>query len=257
MEKAVFRYFIQIRYLGTAYHGWQVQPNALTVQETIDERLSVLLQTEIRSVGCGRTDAGVHAHDFFLHIDLDFLLSKQACAEMVYKLNRFLPADIAVNDMFLVKPGIHSRFSAISRKYIYSISTSKNPFGIHTSWHYSYDLDVQKLQEAAARLMQYTDFAAFSKKDTDIIGTNCTLMESGWSETEHGLIYTVKANRFLRNMVRALVGTQLKIGKGLIKPEDLDTIVESRDRCRAGESVPAQGLSLVEVRYPDDIRADF
>lgn len=257
LNPTVFRYFVQISYLGTAYHGWQIQPNALTVQEAMDERLSLLLHTDIRSVGCGRTDAGVHAHDFFLHFDLDHSLTRTECEDLVYKLNRFLPADISVKTLFPVKEEVHARFSALSRTYTYTISTRKNPFGMQTSWHYSYALDLDSLRAAAAQLLEYTDFAAFSKKDTDIVGTHCTLMVSDWTETEHGLIYTVKANRFLRNMVRALVGTQLKIGKGLLSLDGLRAVVESRDRCKAGESVPAQGLSLVQVIYPEHIRADF
>ncbi len=257
MEVPFYRYFIRIQYKGKNYHGWQVQPNAVSVQQVLDRCLGILLRTEIRSTGCGRTDAGVHAHDFYLHFDVPVLFGEQECRDLAFKLDKFLPDDIAVLDLFRVKPNVHARFSAISRMYTYSVSRTKNPFNTEVSWHYTYDLDLQKMQKAAERLLDFRDFAAFSKKDNDSFGTECTLMVSQWDVRDQELVYTVKANRFLRNMVRALVGTQLQIGKGILTLDDLDRIVESRDRSEAGESVPAHGLSLIEVRYPDDIRADF
>lgn len=257
MEDNIHRYFIRIRYKGSSYHGWQLQPNALSVQEVIDSSLSRLLRREIRSVGCGRTDAGVHANNFYLHFNFPGLFTIADCANLLYKLNRFLPDDISVLDIFRVKSDVHARYSAVSRTYNYIISRLKNPFNSTTSWYYPVTLDLELMQKSASRLMEYHDFAAFSKKDSDIIGTECQIMLSKWDVEEDLWIYTVKANRFLRNMVRALIGTQIKIGKGLLDIEDLDTIVESRNRCRAGESVPARGLSLLEVTYPDDIRVNF
>jgi len=247
------RYFLQLSYKGTAYHGWQIQPNATTVQQLINERLGRLLKSDVMLAGCGRTDTGVHARDFYAHFDYPEAWSQEELAKLAWKLDRFLPQDIAIQRIFPVRDDAHARFSAVSRKYRYIISTHKDPFMDHYAWHFSVPLDLAAMNDAAAVLMEYHDFACFSKVDNDSLTSDCTLMEAYWEKHSQQLEFNIKANRFLRNMVRAIVGTLINIGRGRYDVSRLREIIESGDRCQAGESAPAHGLYLMEVEYPDSI----
>lgn len=248
------RYFLHFSFLGTHYHGWQIQPNAVTVQSVMEEALTRLLRQKIILTGCGRTDAGVHARMFFAHFETETFINPEECLMIVHKLNGYLPTDIVVYSLRIVEPDIHARFSAILRTYQYKIITRKDPFLQGLAWYYPFgQLDISKMNAAAGKLMQYNDFASFSKKDTDIVGSICTMTFSGWEQLDHQLIYTVTANRFLRNMVRAIVGTLVEIGRGKWDEKKLKSILDSRDRCMAGESVPACGLYLTEVKYPEGV----
>ncbi|MCX6272338.1 MAG: tRNA pseudouridine(38-40) synthase TruA [Bacteroidetes bacterium] len=252
------RYFIRISYRGTNYHGWQIQPNAITVQAIVGEALTRILRQSISTTGCGRTDTGVHASMFYFHFDLEEKLAENEANKLCHRLNAYLPTDISVYSIRIVTPEAHARFSALARTYQYMITTRKDPFLEGYAWHYHFaPLDIVKLNQGASIILEYNDFACFSKKDTDIVGTQCVLMQSFWLEKNDLLIYTVKANRFLRNMVRAIVGTLVEIGRSKWDKEKLRHILESRDRCQAGESVPACGLYLTEVTYPSEIFQDF
>ncbi len=241
------RYFIKLAYNGSNYHGWQIQENAHTVQAEINEKLSLLLGKAVNVVGCGRTDTGVHAHEFFAHFEVNEL--NLDMIDLRYKLDRFLPMDIAINDVFAVALDMHARFSAISRTYRYYINHVKDPFREGLSYYYHGSLDIDKMNEAAIYLLQYNDFTSFSKLHTQTNNNNCEIMEAGWEQKDNVLIFTIKADRFLRNMVRAIVGTFLEIGKGKPEPEEMKSIIEARDRSKAGYSVPAEGLFLENVEY--------
>lgn len=245
------RYFLQISYNGTNYHGWQVQPNAISVQEVIENALSTILREKIAVVGAGRTDTGVHASFYMLHFDSENEMLQNE--NLVYRLNRFLPDDIAIQNLCQVKPDTHARYSATSRTYKYYISTRKNPFSLNTSYLLTQPLDVPKMNELATVLFEYTDFTSFSKLHTDVKTNNCKVMLAEWTEENDNLIFVIKADRFLRNMVRAIVGTLLEAGKGKLTKEELRKIIEQKDRGEAGTSVPAHGLFLVNVEYPEDI----
>jgi tRNA pseudouridine38-40 synthase len=245
------RYFIQLSYKGTNYHGWQIQPNAVSVQEVMEKALSTILREEISVVGAGRTDTGVHASFFVLHFDSEKSNFDQI--NLVYKLNRFLPPDIAVSKIFRVNREAHARFSAISRTYKYYISSEKNPFRIDTSYHYAVSLDVQKMNEAASILFDYEDFTSFSRLHTDVKTNNCKICHAEWSREGDQLIFTIKADRFLRNMVRAVVGTLLEVGRGKLSVKEFRQIIEMKDRGAAGASAPAEGLFLSHIEYPKEI----
>ena len=252
------RYFIHFSYLGTAFHGWQIQPNAVTVQAVMEEALSRLLRQKICVWGCGRTDAGVHARMFYAHFELDRLFSESEALDFVHKLNAYLSNDIMVFELRPVFKDVHARFSAISRTYQYKIITHKDPFLTGQAWYYHYGkLELSRMNDAASILLDYSDFACFSKKDTDILGTHCRMLASSWQQDDHLFIFTVTANRFLRNMVRAIVGTLVEIGRGRWDNNDLKNIFASGDRCKAGESVPACGLYLTDVKYPEGIYQDW
>lgn len=243
------RYFLKLTYRGTAYHGWQIQENAHTVQAEMNEKISVLCGEPVNVTGCGRTDTGVHARNFYLHFDLQQPLAFTP-QDFVFKLNRFLPEDIAAYGVWEVPPEIHARFDANSRTYRYYISRQKNPFVQDMALIFMGKLDVKAMQQAARYLLDYEDFTSFSKLHTQTTSNLCRLAEAGWEQREQTLVFTITADRFLRNMVRAIVGTLLEIGKGKLKPEDMKTIIEAKDRSKAGFSAPAQGLFLEEVRYP-------
>ncbi len=243
------RYFLKLTYRGTAYHGWQIQENAHTVQAEMNEKISVLCGEPVDVTGCGRTDTGVHARNFYLHFDLQQPLTFTP-QDFVFRLNRFLPEDIAVYGAWEVPPERHARFDAISRTYCYYISRQKDPFVQDTALIFTGNLDVDAMQQTAGYLLDYEDFTSFSKLHTQTTTNLCRLAEARWEQREQMLIFTITANRFLRNMVRAIVGTLLEIGKGKLKPEDMKTIIEAEDRCKAGYSAPAKGLFLEEVRYP-------
>lgn len=245
------RYFIQLSYNGSAYHGWQIQPNAVTVQETIQDALSKLLNTNISITGAGRTDTGVHAFQMFAHFDVDETLDTE---NLTFKLNSFLPKDIAIQSIFQVNADAHSRFHAIKRSYDYKISLKKNVFLFDYTHYVHQKLDVDKMNEAANILLEYTNFQCFSKSNTDVKTYNCKIEQAQWKQEGNLLIFTICADRFLRNMVRAIVGTLLNIGLSKIAVSDMHKILASKDRSKAGFSVPSKGLYLTEVLYPDNIK---
>ncbi|MDP2722326.1 MAG: tRNA pseudouridine(38-40) synthase TruA [Bacteroidales bacterium] len=242
------RYFIKLAYNGSRYHGWQLQENAHTVQAEINQKLSLLLQEVINVVGCGRTDTGVHAHAFFAHFDTENTLKH--LVDLTYKLNRFLPEDIVIFFIKLVPNDLHSRFSAVSRTYRYYISLKKDPFTKGLSFPYYGSLDFASMQKASDILLKYNDFTSFSKLHTQTQTNLCKVTRASWQSMDNQLIFTITADRFLRNMVRAIVGTLVEIGKGKVKPDDMKTIIEAKNRGSAGFSVPAEGLFLDEVVYP-------
>ncbi|MBN2615002.1 MAG: tRNA pseudouridine(38-40) synthase TruA [Bacteroidales bacterium] len=243
------RYFVHLAYNGTAYHGWQIQPNAVTVQEVLNEKISLLTGEKVNLVGCGRTDTGVHARMFFAHFDLEKPLQIKP-EEFVHKLNGFHLKDIAVYHLWPVPEDYHSRFSAVSRTYKYYISRVRDPFGRDQSWEYTGTLDVAAMQKAAEYLFDFTDFTSFSKLHTQTATNSCTISEARWEQNENQLVFTITANRFLRNMVRAIVGTLVEIGQGKLSPEEMNRIILSKDRGEAGFSVPANGLFLERITYP-------
>ena len=245
------RYFIQLSYNGSSYHGWQIQPNAVTVQETIQDALSKLLNTNISITGAGRTDTGVHAFQMFAHFDVDETLDTE---NLTFKLNSFLPKDIAIQSIFQVNADAHTRFHAIKRSYDYKISLKKNVFLFDYTHYVHQKLDVDKMNEAANILLEYTNFQCFSKSNTDVKTYNCKIEQAQWKQEGNLLIFTICADRFLRNMVRAIVGTLLNIGLSKIAVSDMHKILASKDRSKAGFSVPSKGLYLTEVLYPDNIK---
>lgn len=243
------RYFLQISYKGTNYHGWQIQPNAISVQEVVEKTLSTVLRETIEVVGAGRTDTGVHASFFVLHFDMEKDIREPE--NLLYKLNSLLPYDIACQKIWLVEPDLHARFSAVSRTYKYYISTQKNPFKTDTSFKYLLALNIDQMNEAARILAEYEDFTSFSRLHTDVKTNNCKILWAQWEVVNTQLIFTIKADRFLRNMVRAIVGTLLEVGKGKLSLSDFRKIIEAKDRGVAGASAPAKGLFLVNVEYPE------
>lgn len=247
------RYFIELSYNGKNYHGWQIQPNAISVQEVLEEALSTILRVKTSVVGAGRTDAGVHASQIFAHFDVDAVLDAN---EMVYKLNSILPKSIAVRNVFRVPDDAHARFHATKRSYQYKIITHKDPF-LHEYTHLiKQPLAVDKMNEAAKILLDYTNFKCFSKVKTEVNTFNCDITFAEWTYDNEQLVFSISADRFLRNMVRAIVGTLLHVGLGKIEVNTIHDIIKSEDRGEAGVSVPAQGLYLTEVCYPDTIIYD-
>ena len=240
------RYFITFSYDGTSYHGWQIQPHSISVQEELHKALSTLLRQPIEVVGAGRTDTGVHARKMVAHFDF----SEIDCEQVVYKLNKILPKDIAVQRIEQVDGDMHARFSAKSRTYHYFVHLDKNPFNRAYSWQVYGQLDFGLMNKAANVLMEYEDFTSFSKSNTDTKTNNCTITYARWDRAEDGKWrFTITANRFLRNMVRAIVGTLVDVGRGKISIEQMRHIIEAKDRCQAGDSVPGNALFLVDVMY--------
>ncbi len=248
------RYFLQLSYKGTAYHGWQVQENTPhTIQQVLNEKLSMVLNEPIQVTGCGRTDTGVHAKDYYAHFDTtktDLIANHD---KWIYKLNSVLPSDIAVYQLIEVGPEASTRFDAISRTYEYWISRQKNPFMIDAANFISSPLNLDAMNNAAKILLDYTDFSCFSKSNTQTFTNNCKITEAYWKEEDNCIVFTITADRFLRNMVRAIVGTLLEIGEGKTKIEDLKSIIESKNRSNAGASVPACGLYLTKIKYPTQL----
>jgi tRNA pseudouridine38-40 synthase len=240
------RYFIKLAYKGTKYFGWQFQPDAISVQETLNKALSTLLKTTIDIVGAGRTDSGVHAKEMFAHFDYETEIDTK---KLVYKLNSFLPKDIAVFDVLKVHDDAHARFDAKKRTYEYHIHTKKNAFESDDSWFYSLPLNVEKMNKACKILFEYIDFECFSKTHTDVNTFNCTIFEANWKQNGDKLVFTISADRFLRNMVRAIVGTMINIGSEKVSLDDFRQIIESKNRSKAGFSVPAHGLYLTQIKY--------
>jgi tRNA pseudouridine38-40 synthase len=249
-----YRYFLKFAYNGTDFHGWQQQPNARTVQEEMQNALSVICRIPVKLTGAGRTDTGVHARCFYAHFDSVVLLDNSDLQSLISRLNRFLPSSIVLMDAFRVKPDIHARFSALSRTYRYYISRQKDPFNLDFSWIYTANLDTASMKLSAKIVMEYTDFTCFSKSRTQTMTNDCSIYESYFEEEGSMLIYHVRANRFLRNMVRAIVGTLIEVGKGNLDNSRFRAIIENGTRSDAGMSVPACGLFLEDIEYQRDIR---
>jgi len=242
------RYFIHLAYNGSRYHGYQIQPHSASVQQTLEECMSLKLGQAVSITGCGRTDTGVHARNYCAHFDMD---NEIADAEtFVSQLNAFLPEDIVVYRIWPVAPEAHARFDALSRTYHYYITRTKNPFHTQDAYYLYGDLDIGKMQQAANLLFEYEDFTSFSKVHTQVKTNNCKIMEACWLEQDGLLVFRIKADRFLRNMVRAIVGTLLEVGKGRMTLEEFRAVIERKDRCEAGTSVPAHALFLEEIEYP-------
>jgi len=246
------RYLLKLAYNGSRYHGWQIQDNAHSVQAEISDKLSVLLKGDISLVGCGRTDTGVHAKEFYAHFDFADL--EWNFMDLIYKLNSFLPSDIVIYDLISVDDSFNSRFSALSRTYKYYISTVKDPFSEKVSYFFNGDLNIDDMNAACKYLLHYTDFTSFSKLHTQTATNDCKIETAYFKETNDNLVFTITADRFLRNMVRAIMGTLLEIGKGRLSIEDMPKIIEAKDRGKAGFSVPAHGLFLEVVKYPDNFQ---
>lgn len=246
------RYFIYLSYDGTAYHGWQVQPNAVSVQQRMNEALRTLLRGRCSDVtGAGRTDAGVHAHMMVAHFDAEEAVD---CAWLTEKMNRLLPYDIVVNKIVRVKAEAHARFDARSRTYHYWVYTRKNPFNRHYATRITFPLDFEKMNEAAAYLLEVKDFTSFSKLHTDVKTNICRVTHAEWTRIGEDLWqFEITADRFLRNMVRAVVGTLIEVGRGRLSLEAFKQVIAEKDRCAAGDSMPGNALSLVGIMYDDDI----
>lgn len=242
------RYFVYMAYDGTNYHGWQIQPNGISVQECLMKALSTLLQCEVDVTGAGRTDAGVHAKLMVAHFDSEKTLDESF---MVEKLNRLLPQDIVVYRLCAVHPDAHARFDATSRKYQYYVTTTKQPFYRQYRCRLFQTPNFELMNEAAKTLFEYTDFTSFSKLHTDVKTNNCRIMHAEWTQVdEETWVFTIQADRFLRNMVRAVVGTLLEVGRGKMTIDEFRKVIEQKDRCKAGTSVPGNALFLVDVTYP-------
>ena len=245
------RYFLYFSYKGTHYHGWQRQPNGVSVQQVLEEALSTVLRTDIAVVGAGRTDAGVHAKCMVAHFEVESL--NFTPEDLIKKLNSLLPYDVSVSALRCVAPEAHARFSALSRRYEYWTTASKDPFVKDLMVRVPASLDYERMNQAAALLLHYTDFTSFSKLHTDVKTNNCKIYHAEWVPKGDYWCFVIEADRFLRTMVRAIVGTLWMVGKGVISIDDFCRIIEQKDRCAAGTSAPAEGLYLVNVRYPDDI----
>jgi len=248
------RYFIIISFKGTSYCGWQLQPNTVTVQKVLDEALSTIMRENISTTGAGRTDSGVHASFFCAHFDsAKSDLDKRE--NLIHRLNRYLPSDIAINNIRKVVTSAHARYSAISRTYRYFISRNKDPFYEGTSWLIAggIRIDIDSMNRACNILMQHSDFTSFSRLHSNAKTNICKIYSAEWVESGNMLVFTIRADRFLRNMVRAIVGTMIDVGTEKISLDDFQKIILSKDRCKAGKSAPAKGLFLTEIEYPDDI----
>jgi len=245
------RYFTKLSFRGTRYHGWQIQPNARTVQQVLNEDLSLLLGEKIQVTGCGRTDTGVHARVFYAHLDTSRKGIKDL--DFLFRINQKLPSDIAIQQIRQVEKNAHARFDALSRTYEYHIQRKKAVFNTDLA-HYLYgELDFTSMQDSSDILKDYTDFTSFIKVDTETKTNNCKNQQASWEFTDDTMVFTIKADRFLRNMVRAIVGTLLDVGFRRTDPDGFRQIIESRNRSDAGTSAPARGLFLTDVQYPDEI----
>jgi tRNA pseudouridine38-40 synthase len=246
------RYFIFISYKGTSYHGWQLQPNSVTVQKIVDEALTVILNENISTTGAGRTDAGVHATLFCAHFD-SIAPDLTTIRNLVFRLNRYLPSDISVNSIKKVVPDANARYSAISRTYKYYISRIKDPFFDNSSWLLHGKINVALMNKACGILFHHSDFTSFSRLHSGAKSNICKIFNARWDESENRLVLTIKADRFLRNMVRAIVGTMVELGFEKMDIKKFEEIIIAKDRSRAGKSAPAKGLFLSDIEYPEDI----
>ena len=266
------RYFIHLAYNGMNYNGWQTQPGLPTVQQTLEGALTTLLRAKIAVVGCGRTDTGVHASDFYAHFDAEGAVD---CGQLVFKLNNLLPPDIAIFDIFPVADNAHARFDATARTYQYHVSDRRLPFRQGQYCRIYYRPDLERMNEAARVLMEYEDFTSFAKLHTQVKTNICHLSDARWDFvpitqlpapqvcdqrgansaliTDYEWVFTIRSNRFLRNMVRSVTGTLLDVGRGKLSIEGLREIIEKKDRCAAGVSMPAAGLFLTKVEYPNHL----
>lgn len=238
-------------YDGTNYHGWQIQPNGNSVQAELMKALSIFMRREVEVIGAGRTDAGVHARLMVAHFDSE---TKMNCDSVTDKLNRLLPHDISVYNVVPVKEEAHTRFDATYRTYKYYVTTEKNPFNRKYSWRLFQPLDFALMNEAAKTLFEYTDFTSFSKLHTDVKTNNCKIMHAEWTKiNEKEWVFTIQADRFLRNMVRAIVGTLVEVGRGKMSVQEFRNVIENKNRCSAGSSVPGHALFLVDIGYPENL----
>jgi len=244
------RFFIEISYKGTNYHGWQEQPNANTIQSEIRTALSTILNANIQVAGAGRTDSGVHARQMFAHFDCNINFEIQ---DLIFRLNSFLPSDIVIHDIFRVNDASNSRFDALSRTYQYHITQKKSSFN-STAYFLQKDLDIEAMNAGCQYIIGKQDFTSFSKVNTQTFTNNCDVMFAKWAIVNNELIFTIRSDRFLRNMVRSIVGTLLDLGVGKIGVDDIAKIILAKDRCKSGASVPAHGLFLIEIKYPEEIR---
>lgn len=245
------RYFADIEFDGTAYSGWQIQPHSPSVQQTLEEALALFLRCKVDVTGAGRTDAGVHASQMIAHFDLE---TPQDPDWMMHKLNGILPQDIAVHRILPVRPDAHARFDAVSRTYKYYVTLNKSAFHREYSWYLVNEPDFGLMNQAAEMLLSTVDFTSFSKLHTDTKTNDCRVTDALWTPLEDGRwVFTITADRFLRNMVRAIVGTLMEVGRHKLTLEEFKKIIESKDRCSAGDSAPAQGLFLHKIVYPDNL----
>lgn len=249
------RYFIQLAYNGTRFHGWQVQPNAITVQEVLTKAISIITREQVEVVGAGRTDTGVHASFYVAHFELQKELADEA--KMCFKLNSFLNDDIRIDRIFKVDSEMHARFSAESRTYHYYLSEKKEPFRQEVIAFTPYKLDVDAMNKAAICIMDYIDFTSFSKLHTDVKTNNCKVMKAEWQRVDGVLVFEITADRFLRNMVRAIVGTLLEVGRGKLSVSGFCEIIEAKDRGLAGASAVPGGLFLSNISYPNGVDCQF
>ncbi|HSJ69934.1 MAG TPA: tRNA pseudouridine(38-40) synthase TruA [Anditalea sp.] len=245
-----YRYFVELAYKGTTYHGWQIQQNAHSVQEEVNIAFSKILRNPIEVMGSGRTDTGVHAIQQYVHFDSVIDIDK---ADFLKRINSILPKDIAVYNIKKVRLDAHARFDAQWRSYEYHITLRKQPFLEEQAWYSFYKMDVEKMNEAAALLLEHTDFECFSRVKTSVNNFNCKIKVAQWEQKEHLLIFHITANRFLRGMVRAIVGTLVQVGTDKIDITEFKKILDSKSRSKAGSSAPAHGLFLSSVTYPEDI----
>lgn len=241
------RYFIELQYDGTAYFGWQRQPDAVTVQGIIEDKLSMLRRVTTEIVGAGRTDTGVNASFYIAHFDSD---TEVDCAQLCYKMNKVLPADIAILRIYEVEPTLHARFDAKEREYTYFLTPRKLPFRRFSAWHFTADIDVARMNEAARKLLQYEDFTSFAKLNSNNKTNICHIRHAEWVVEEDGTLrFTIRADRFLRNMVRAIVGTLVDVGRGKYSVDEFEDIILSKDLSRCSAGAPACGLFLSDVKY--------
>ena len=248
-----YRYFLQLSYNGAAYGGWQIQPNTATVQDVLESGLTKIAGLKEHVTGCGRTDSGVHASIFYAHFDSETVFNEDALSQLVFRLNRFLPHDIAITGIKPVLSGAHARYSALWREYEYLIIRKKDPFYFSKAYRVHGSLDIEMMNTCASMLLGRHDFKSFSKVNTQVNNFFCDIHFARWDENAHFLKFTIRADRFLRNMVRAIVGTLLDVGRGKISVVEFQRIISSQNRSEAGYSVPARGLTLTGIGYPDEI----
>ena len=246
MEKQ--RYFLHLRYKGTNFFGWQIQPDHPSIQEEIENSLTKIHGNEpVKITGCGRTDTGVHATNYYAHFDSNLIENNE---EFTHKLNTMLPVDVSILKLITVQNESHARFDATKRTYHYFIHNEKDPFVEDVSYLFKYDLDVYEMNKACLILKEYSDFECFSKVKTDVTNFECEIFNAIWIKSDKGLVFSISANRFLRNMVRAIVGTMIEIGQNKITLDEFRKIIESKNRSEAGKSAPAKGLFLADIEYP-------